>query len=79
MKKIILLFSIVFSCLACDRYLEVMPDSTLSVDVDSEEKLAEMLTAAYPKASYFGFLEARTDNAGERIGGINRKLNEGMY
>ncbi len=79
MKKIILLFSIVFSCLACDRYLEVMPDSTLSVDVDSEEKLAEMLTAAYPKASYFGFLEARTDNAGERIGGVNRKLNEGMY
>lgn len=44
---------------SCERYLEVNPDSTLDVEINSEEKIAELLTAAYPEASYSAFLEAR--------------------
>lgn len=79
MKSPFYLLAILISFASCDAYLEEMPDSSLSVDIDSEAKIAEMLTAAYPKASYFGFLEPRTDNAGERIGGVNRMLNEAMF
>ena len=40
------------------------------VQIDSEDKIAELLAGAYPEASYFAFLEARTDNVGERTNGI---------
>ncbi|MFB9121113.1 RagB/SusD family nutrient uptake outer membrane protein [Bergeyella porcorum] len=64
---------------SCERYLEVNPDSTLDVEINSEEKIAELLTAAYPEASYSAFLEARTDNVEERVNGVHSRLNEAMY
>lgn len=78
MKKIIQLFIIGLS-VSCQSYLEKDPDSSLNVKIDSEEKIAELLTGAYPQASYFSFLEARTDNVQERIGGTHNRLNEAMY
>lgn len=64
---------------SCNDYLETSPDSNLDVQIDSEEKIAELLTGAYPEASYFAFLEARTDNVGERVNGSHSRLNEAMY
>ncbi|MBS9766562.1 MAG: RagB/SusD family nutrient uptake outer membrane protein [Flavobacteriaceae bacterium] len=64
---------------SCSDYLDVNPDSSLNVDINSEEKIAELLTGAYPKASYFPFLEARTDNVQERKNGIHSRLNEAMF
>ncbi|WP_327984182.1 RagB/SusD family nutrient uptake outer membrane protein [Bergeyella porcorum] len=64
---------------SCERYLEVNPDSTLDVEINSEEKIAELLTAAYPEASYSTFLEVRTDNVEERVNGVHSRLNEAMY
>lgn len=61
------------------RYLDEAPDSRTDVEIDSEQKIAELLTAAYPRASYFPFLEARTDNYGERTHGEHYRLNEAMY
>lgn len=64
---------------SCGKYLDVTPDSSFDVPIDSEDKIAELLTGAYPDASYFPFLEARTDNVGERTYGEHYQLNEAMY
>ena len=45
----------------CNNYLDKSPDSELDVEIDTEEKIAELLTGAYPEASYIPFLEPRTD------------------
>ena len=49
------------------------PTLTLDVKIDSEEKIAELLAGAYPEASYFAFLETRTDNVGERVNGTHSR------
>ena len=64
---------------SCGDFLSEQPDSELKVRIDNEEKIAELLTAAYPQASYFAFLEARTDNVGLRTNGVHTRLNEAMY
>ena len=79
MKRTIYLSIILTLLTACQGYLETNPDSTLDVKIDSEEKIAELLAGAYPEASYFAFLETRTDNVGERVNGIHSRLNEAMY
>lgn len=72
-----LLLGLMFT--ACNDYLDQIPDTSLSIDIDSEGKIAELLTGAYPTASYFPFLEPRTDNVGERLDGTYSRLNEAMY
>lgn len=64
---------------SCAKYLDVSPDSSLDVQINNEENIAEILTGAYPEASYFSFLEARTDNVAERARGEHSQLNEAMY
>lgn len=79
MKKTVFFIIILFLLTACQGYLEKAPDSNLDMQIDSEDKIAELLTGAYPEASYFTFLEVRTDNVGERLNGIHSRLNEAMY
>lgn len=79
MKKIFFLMTVALSLSACQDFLSTNPDSSLEVKIDSEDKIAELLTGAYPDASYFAFLEARTDNVGERVNGVHSRLNEAMY
>ena len=76
MKYLIYIFSLLL--LSCN-YLDKDPDASLNVPLDSEEKIAELLTGAYPDASYFPFLETRTDNVAERENGVHTRLNEAMY
>lgn len=64
---------------SCNNYLDKSPDSELDVEIDTEEKIAELLTGAYPEASYIPFLEPRTDNVEERANGIHSQLNESMF
>lgn len=79
MKKYFYILISPFILTGCQGYLEQEPDSSLNVAIDNEEKIAELLTGAYPQASYFPFLEARTDNVAERSGGIHSSLNEAMF
>ena len=76
MRYLIYIFSLLL--LSCN-YLDKDPDASLNVSLDSEEKIAELLTGAYPDASYFPFLETRTDNVAERENGVHTRLNEAMY
>ncbi len=55
MRKIIYIFIWAMGCIGCQDYLSINPDSSLEVKIDSEEKIAELLTAAYPTASYCSF------------------------
>lgn len=78
MKQLIYLF-LGLSLLSCNRYLDETPDSKLDIEIDSEDKIAELLTAAYPRASYFPFLEAMSDNTERVDNGIHTRLNDAMY
>lgn len=75
---IFLLTTILFS--SCNKFLDHYPDSDVSTNVDSKKKIAQLLTAAYPDASYFRFLELRTDNVSDRSSKLTAtRLNEAMY
>lgn len=48
---------------SCNNFLDQLPDSRSPLN--NKEQIAELLTSAYPKASYIGFCEVMSDNAGE--------------
>jgi hypothetical protein len=48
----------------CSDYLEHLPDQRTILD--SPEKVAELLTSAYPHANYITFMEAMSDNAQDK-------------
>lgn len=68
-----------FTLWGCNDFLEQVPDSDIDVRINDEESIAELLTGAYPKASYIPFLEPRTDNVEMRENGTHTQLNEEMF
>ncbi|WP_010251089.1 RagB/SusD family nutrient uptake outer membrane protein [Myroides injenensis] len=63
MKKVkILISSLVLAMLFsnCDSYLSEVPDNR--TQLDSEQKIAELLVSAYPSGMYIQFMEDYTDN-----------------
>jgi len=63
-KKYILLLvpGLFFS--GCKKYLEQAPDER--TQLNSVEKVAELLVTAYPRANYITFTEAMSDNAADK-------------
>lgn len=49
---------------SCSDYLSETPDNRTKLD--NPDKVAELLTSAYPSASYYYMAETRSDNAGDR-------------
>ena len=78
-KRSLLLVSLALLLGGCQGYLDKNPDAALDISIDTEDKLQELLTGAYPTASYIPFLEPRTDNVEERVNGIQTRLGESMY
>lgn len=81
MKKYIkftplLLFVLIFSC---DDVLSEVPDNR--TEIDSVEKISELLVAAYPAAGYVPFLEPMSDNADDKgpAARSDVRINEEMY
>jgi hypothetical protein len=62
MRKLttILPFIILLSLISCDDFLSETPDNR--TQIDSPEKISELLVSAYPIASYMEFTETMTDN-----------------
>lgn len=50
--------------ISCDDTLSTVPDDR--TEIDSKEKIKELLTNAYPTSLYTAWLEPRTDNAGDK-------------
>ncbi len=49
---------------SCKKYLEQLPDQR--TELNSPEKVAELLVTAYPQANYIPFTEAMSDNAADK-------------
>jgi hypothetical protein len=64
---------------SCDDYLEQAVDQR--TQLNSVEKVSELLVTAYPQADYITFMEAMSDNAGDKGNGEVEKteINEGPY
>ena len=64
------LYIILFCCLtvaSCSKYLDKEPDNR--TNVKTSEQVAQLLTSAYPHASYILFTESMSDNAEDKDGG----------
>lgn len=62
---------------SCNKFLDVNPD--MRTELNSVEKVAELLATAYPQASYITFTEAMTDNAGDKGAGTVEIINSAPY
>jgi starch-binding outer membrane protein, SusD/RagB family len=62
MKKFIIYISTfsLFALAGCDSYLDTIPDNR--TEIDTPEKVSELLVGAYPAASYQAFCEIMSDN-----------------
>ena len=62
MKKFITYISAfsLFTLSGCDNYLDTIPDNR--TDIDTPEKISEVLVGAYPTGSYHAFCELMSDN-----------------
>jgi len=62
----------------CNDYLDKIPDNR--TELNSVEAVAELLTSAYPDASYMMFCETMSDNSGDKgIGATHVQINEEAY
>ena len=74
MKKLIIYLS-TFSLLSltgCDKYLDTIPDNR--TDINTPEKISELLVHAYPTANYSAFCELMSDNVSDNFVGSPRSL-----
>lgn len=55
----------------CKKFLEQPPDQR--TQVNSVDKVAELLTSAYPEANYIAFMESSSDNAEDKGIGYDAK------
>lgn len=58
--KITLFLLVLLSITSCDDFLSEKPDNR--TEIDTPEKIAELLVNAYPQDSYFDFAETMSDN-----------------
>lgn len=63
----------------CRKYLEQPPDSTWT-ELDTPEKVAQLLGTAYPQSNYMTFCEAMSDNVADKgVGTIERTNQDPFY
>ncbi len=67
---------ILLVCNSCEDYLSEFPDNR--TQIDTPEKIAELLVAAYPEACYMNMAETMSDNVGDKNSRPS-ELNEVMY
>ena len=69
MKKIIIYLSTfsLFSLAGCNKYLDTVPDNR--TDINTPEKISELLVHAYPTANYSAFCELMSDNTSDNFVG----------
>ncbi|MDJ1473465.1 RagB/SusD family nutrient uptake outer membrane protein [Xanthocytophaga flava] len=61
----------------CEDFLSKEPDNR--ANLDSKEKIAELLVTAYPEANYAAFCEAMSDNAEDNPQGQIQPINSDAY
>lgn len=79
MKKVFFYIScsLVFAVTGCNKYLEKEPDNRARLN--TPEKVAQLLTSAYPQANYMGFAESISDNVADKGTGLIELTNRDPY
>jgi len=62
---------------ACDDFLSKQPDNR--TEINTAEKISELLVSAYPEANYIPFTEVMTDNVSPHLGGFSDNTNADPY
>lgn len=62
--KYILVAILALSTTGCEKYLDTVPD--MRSELNSVEKVAELLTSAYPKGEYITFTEPASDSSEDK-------------
>jgi len=75
--KIAFALLILFSISSCDEFLSEVPDNR--TQIDTPEKISELLVNAYPSASYMDLGETMSDNVGDGDFGVVTIKNEQSY
>jgi len=79
-KQLLYILTIVAALgfVSCDNYLDTTPDNRM--DLDSDEKVKELLTSAYPEFTYGMFCYSMSDNADDKgAGHLSMSNNENGY
>ncbi|GAB1857056.1 RagB/SusD family nutrient uptake outer membrane protein [Flavobacteriaceae bacterium MHTCC 0001] len=72
------IITLILFLVSCDDVLDESPDNR--TEIDSLEKISELLVNAYPQALYTPFLEPMSDNAGDKsLSAETSRLNDLMY
>jgi hypothetical protein len=77
MKKIPFYTCFVILLAGCSKYLDQLPDNR--ANLNTPEKVSELLVTAYPQANYATFCEAMSDNVSDIGFGIAGNANSDAY
>ncbi len=75
--KIGMLLFMALAIVSCEDYLSEVPDNR--TEIDSPEKISELLVIAYPEANYMDFAETMSDNVGDKNSELPSELNLANY
>ena len=75
--KIGILIFLAFLAASCEDYLSEIPDNR--TEIDSPEKISELLVIAYPEANYMDFAETMSDNVSDKGNTLPTELNLANY
>ncbi|ACU59231.1 RagB/SusD family nutrient uptake outer membrane protein [Chitinophaga pinensis] len=77
-KALYILLAILPSVTGCKKYLDQQPDSTWT-QLDTPEKVSQLLGTAYPQANYMTFCEAMSDNVADKGTGVDVRTNRDPF
>ncbi|PSL29744.1 RagB/SusD family nutrient uptake outer membrane protein [Chitinophaga ginsengisoli] len=77
-KALYILFTILPAFAGCEKYLDQAPDSTWT-QLDTPEKVSQLLGTAYPQANYMTFCEAMSDNVSDKGTGVDQRTNRDPF
>lgn len=72
--KLWTIFLLLLSNTSCEKFLDENPD--MRTDIDTREKLGQLLVSAYPDRNYFTFAETASDNAEDKSAQLAGHNNE---
>ncbi len=67
--KSLLLILFIFIFTSCEKYLDTIPDNR--TEINTAEKISELLVSAYPVANYQPFCEIMSDNVSDNFSNSN--------
>ena len=71
-KRILQILSVIIILSSCEKYLEKTPDNR--TEINTVEKVGQLLASAYPAASYAAMLNSRVDYVSDKGAGFQENV-----